>query len=135
MENVGALRNHASIAHGTSASSQPLTLSQARAAVNSAGVLANFLMDAALPNGLAGAAKTTKPYTQKSALRLKPESAQGNYTMEGIKARLTQWLFTRQRRKHSQTKMGGNASKHPVENLGMDRKLTEPRRPDAVLPR
>jgi hypothetical protein len=61
VQNVGALRNHASIAHGTSVSSHPLTLSQARVAVNSAGVLANFLMDAALANGLAGAANTTQP--------------------------------------------------------------------------
>jgi hypothetical protein len=48
VQNLGTLRNHASIAHGASPGSHPVSLSQARLAVNSAGVIANFLMDAAL---------------------------------------------------------------------------------------
>jgi hypothetical protein len=43
---VAALRNQASISHGTAPASQPVTLSQARLAVNAAGVLATYLLDA-----------------------------------------------------------------------------------------
>lgn len=42
---IGALRTHAGTAHGH-LSGQPITFSQARLAVNAAGVLATFLMDA-----------------------------------------------------------------------------------------
>ena len=45
---IGALRTHAGTAHGTGPNSQPITFSQARLAVNSAGVLATFLMDTLL---------------------------------------------------------------------------------------
>jgi hypothetical protein len=45
---VGALRTHASTAHGTGPNRVPITFSQARLAVNAAGVLATFLMDAVL---------------------------------------------------------------------------------------
>jgi hypothetical protein len=45
---VGALRTHAGTAHGTWPNSLPVTFSQARLAVNAAGVLATFLMDALL---------------------------------------------------------------------------------------
>jgi|ERR1017187_1147366 hypothetical protein len=45
---VGALRTHAGTAHGTGPTSQPVTFSQARLAVNAAGVLATFLMDTLL---------------------------------------------------------------------------------------
>jgi hypothetical protein len=46
--NIGSLRNHAGIAHGATPDSMPVTFSQARLAVNAAGVLATFLMDAML---------------------------------------------------------------------------------------
>ena len=42
---VGALRTHAGSAHGKVPGQQPITFSQARLAVNAAGVLATFLMD------------------------------------------------------------------------------------------
>jgi hypothetical protein len=45
---IGALRTHAGTAHGRGPSNQPITFSQARLAVNAAGVLATFLMDAML---------------------------------------------------------------------------------------
>ena len=48
VKNIGALRTHASTAHGTRPNSVPITFSQARLAVNAAGVLATFLMDAML---------------------------------------------------------------------------------------
>lgn len=42
VKNIGALRTHASTAHGTRPNSVPITFSQARLAVNAAGVLATF---------------------------------------------------------------------------------------------
>ena len=45
---IGALRTHASTAHGTGPNRVPITFSQARLTVNAAGVLATFLMDALL---------------------------------------------------------------------------------------
>jgi hypothetical protein len=42
---IGALRTHAGSAHGKAPRHQPITFSQARLAVNAAGVLATFLMD------------------------------------------------------------------------------------------
>ena len=51
---IGTLRNHASIAHGSTSSSVPVTFSEARLAVNSAGVLATFLMDAMVAKTQAG---------------------------------------------------------------------------------
>ncbi len=42
---IGALRTHAGTAHGRVPGHQPITFSQARLAVNVAGVLATFLMD------------------------------------------------------------------------------------------
>jgi len=48
VKNIGTLRTHASTAHGTGPNRVPITFSQARFAVNAAGVLATFLMDAVL---------------------------------------------------------------------------------------
>lgn len=48
VKSIGALRTHASTAHGTGPNRVPITFSQARLAVNAAGVLATFLMDAVL---------------------------------------------------------------------------------------
>ena len=48
VSNIGALRSHASTAHGTKPNCVPTTFFQARLAVNAAGVLATFLMDAML---------------------------------------------------------------------------------------
>ena len=49
--NIGTLRNHSGIAHGATPKSEPVTFSQARLAVNAAGVLATFMMDAMLQLG------------------------------------------------------------------------------------
>jgi hypothetical protein len=54
---IGALRTHAGTAHGKSPGNQPITFPHARLAVNAAGVLATFLMDALI----ADTASTTKP--------------------------------------------------------------------------
>lgn len=59
--NVGTLRNHASIAHGTSPSSRPVTFSQARLAVNAVGVLATFLMDALIADSASSTAPQAQP--------------------------------------------------------------------------
>jgi hypothetical protein len=45
---IGALRSHGGTAHGTGPNTQPISCSQARLAVNAAGVLATFLMDTLL---------------------------------------------------------------------------------------
>jgi hypothetical protein len=45
---VGALRTHAGTAHGTVPGAQSVTFSQARLAVNAAGILSTFLMDTML---------------------------------------------------------------------------------------
>ncbi|MCU1300694.1 MAG: hypothetical protein JWQ87_978 [Candidatus Sulfotelmatobacter sp.] len=48
ISSIGAFRTHAGTAHGTAPADQPVNFSQARLAVNAAGVLATFLMDAML---------------------------------------------------------------------------------------
>ncbi len=43
---VGTLRTHAGTAHGRGPGDKPITFTQARLAVNAAGILATYLMDA-----------------------------------------------------------------------------------------
>jgi hypothetical protein len=48
VQGIGALRTHAGTAHGSAADRHEITFSEARLAVNSAGVLATFMMDSLL---------------------------------------------------------------------------------------
>jgi len=50
IQGIGALRTHSGTAHGGTADRHEITFSEARLAVNSAGVVATFLMEALLSN-------------------------------------------------------------------------------------
>jgi hypothetical protein len=55
---IGALRTHAGTAHGTTPGTRPISFSQARLAVNAAGMLATFLMDTLIAQATAETAAT-----------------------------------------------------------------------------
>jgi hypothetical protein len=58
---IGALRTHSGTAHGRGPSNTPITFSQARLAVNAAGVVATFLMDALAADNASSTAPQVKP--------------------------------------------------------------------------
>jgi Abortive infection C-terminus len=55
---IGTLRTHAGTAHGKAPGSRPIDFPQARLAVNAAGVLATFLMDALIADGASSSGAT-----------------------------------------------------------------------------
>ena len=88
VQNIGALRTHASTAHGTGPNSVPITFSPARLAVNTAGVLATFLMDALLQiNQTLGVAPEPEKFFSPVSVKSEP-AAHSKWPQHGSRGRM-----------------------------------------------